>query len=189
MRLFIAVPVSEEIRACVSELEHDLMKSRADFKWVDPANLHLTLRFFAAAAPESVPALGAAAEAAAASQTAFRFSLGALGAFDSLRHPRVLWVGIKEGAEALRRMADALDEELALRGIVREVRPFKAHLSIGRMRSPRNLENLRARMARWSDNSRLAQVHSPADRLVLMESRLSATGPTYLPLQEAPLRA
>jgi 2'-5' RNA ligase len=188
MRLFIAVPVPDNVRDHLRQLLADLKKSRADYKWVEPENLHLTMSFLGETDPGRIAALESVLKESVGGRSAFTMAFGAIGAFDSLDRPRVLWVGMTEGASELKELAARLNQELLRAGFPCEGREFKPHLTIARMRTTRNLENLRARLGHWSDPSRLAHMHAPVDRLVLYESRLSSKGPTYFVVKEASLR-
>lgn len=188
MRLFIAVPVGDAVRDGAAAVLADLRASRADYKWVEPRHLHLTLAFLGELDAARLPGLGGAIEAAAADRKPFPVVFGQLGAFDSFARPKVLWLGVSEGAARLKELEAALRAGLAERGFMVEEREFTPHLTLGRMRSMRNLANLRARLGHWSDPSRLGRLRAVVDRLLLIESRLSDKGPEYTVLQEARLR-
>lgn len=69
--------------------------------------------------------------------TPFQLALGAAGAFPNLRHPRVLWVGITGKLETLQALQKRLEEVLATLGFPREEHSFSPHLTLGRVRDPR----------------------------------------------------
>lgn len=186
MRLFIAVPLAERVKERAASIIQGLRSSGADFKWVEPRNLHLTLSFLGETPRESIPDLEGAMKLAA-QQPPFDMAFRELGAFDSLDHPRVLWLGVREGAEALKGLAERLDAILAQDGFLPEKgrgRSFAAHLTLGRMRSPRNLHRLRAAL---KGTALLEGLRSRVERIVLYESRLSSQGPAYTELREQPL--
>ena len=179
MRFFIAAPISEEARNGARSVLDVLSRCHADFKWVEPENLHLTLAFFGDAPAQALPALEKAMDQAVSGRRAFELVFGELGAFDSLERPRVLWLGVSRGAELLKELAGALRLALDQAGLLTEQdrgRDFKAHLTLGRMRSSRRLSELKAILAR---SPLKAEFRSRVERLVLYESRLSAQGPVY----------
>ena len=179
MRLFIAAPISEEARSGARSVLEALRRSRADFKWVEPENLHLTLAFFSDVSAQALPALAKAMDQAAAGRRAFELAFGELGAFDSFERPRVLWIGVSRGAESLTDLAGALRAALDRAGLLPEQeknRAFAAHLTLGRMRSPRRIAELKALLA---DSPPRAEFRSLVDRLALYESRLTSQGPVY----------
>lgn len=176
MRLFIAVPVADNVRERAREVISALRPSGADVKWVEPENLHLTLAFLGATPPEKLPGV-LEALARAASRPPFDVVFGPVGAFPSLKDPRVLWLAIEKGAEGLTELARALPSQ--------EERPFSAHLTIGRVRSRKNID----RLERALPTVPAASPAQRADRLVLYESRLTPRGPVYAALREEPFRA
>ncbi len=45
MRTFIAIELPQGIKDSLSRLQEELKASGADVKWVEPNNIHLTLKF------------------------------------------------------------------------------------------------------------------------------------------------
>jgi len=151
----------------------------ADFKWVNPANMHLTLKFLGDVEPERIAAISAAAGEAIGRFAPFSVRLSGAGAFPSVSRPRVVWVGVGDGAAELGRLAAAVDEALGGIGCERERRRFSAHLTLGRRRSGKNLDELSETLARHRDYAGPA---IPVSRVVLFSSVLRPTGPIYTPL-------
>lgn len=176
-RLFIAVPAADDVRRAAARLITELRLAGADFKWVEPENLHLTLRFFGATPLDRVSRIEALLSRAAR-RPRFGISFGPVGAFDSWDDPKVVWVGVDRGAAELAALAETL-------GASEEGRPFSAHLTIGRRRSRGGLERLRAAALRAG----FPDLRQDVDRIALFESRLTPRGPTYLVRREAPLGA
>ncbi len=166
LRLFIAVPVSDAVRLAAAQLIETLRASGADVKWVEPENLHLTLRFFGSTPAERLPEIELLM-ARAAQGSAFRISFNGLGAFPSWDKPQVLWIGVTAGGRELAVLAEALG--------VSEGRPFSAHLTIGRVRSRRGCEKLRELVAKTI----FYEISQPVDSLSLYESRLTQKGSVY----------
>ena len=184
MRAFIAVGLPDEVRDALAGLQRQLDASRADVKWVEPANLHLTLKFLADLTEAQRAGMDALLRQIADRQPKFVMRLGALGAFPTLTAPRVVWVGCEEGQEPLIRMAQQVEAGAAALNLPREERPFAAHLTIGRVRSPRGRADLvRAiRTVSWTPPAAW-----PVTALTLYQSVLSSRGPTYTALAEVAL--
>jgi len=156
-----------------------LRRTGADFKWVSPDRMHLTLKFLGNVAPQRVVAVSTAVGEAVGRFAPFRIRLAGVGAFPSLSSPRVVWVGVGEGSSDLRHLAAAVDDALAGVGFERERRPFSAHLTLGRRRSARNLAELKEALAQHGDYE---GPEVSVDRVVLFSSVLHPTGPVYRPL-------
>ncbi|MDP1710663.1 MAG: RNA 2',3'-cyclic phosphodiesterase [candidate division WWE3 bacterium] len=167
-RLFLAVPVPREIQEKLRKEIEDLKKTLKDWKvnWVTPENLHLTLVFFGWVKDEEIENLKNEVSAAVFDFAPFEVATGTL-----TYAGRSLWLEIKKGREELHRLAEKLEENLTIKGS-EEYRPFYPHLTIGRVKKkgksklPKDIPTFR-----WK-----------ADRLVLYESKLKRTGPTYHPL-------
>ena len=184
IRLFIAMPLTEELSATAGRAQEQLKRAAGGVKWVEPRNLHLTLKFLGETDEGRVPVIAEAMRAAVASQEPFAVHVVGIGAFPSARRPRVVWLGITEGAEALVSIAGRLEEALADLGFEREERPFRSHVTLGRVSSPERARGLTAEI------ELMGQVEvgrMTCEQIVLMRSELSRTGPTYTPMEVASL--
>ena len=186
MRLFFGVPVDEVVRERVAELQQQLKSAAGKVNWVQPANYHFTLRFIGEVAEDRVEATANAADKAWESAKPGRVVLRGCGAFPNPRSPRVVWVGVVEGAEVIRGLEEPLSAALKrnLR-IAREDRKFVAHLTIGRVRVPRRDPGLEQALGE------LAQAEAgefDVRSFVLYQSILRPGGPIYQPVRvyEAP---
>jgi 2'-5' RNA ligase len=186
MRAFVGLALSDEARASLEQLQRRLAESRADVGWVTAQHLHVTLKFLNEISDAQRLDVEAAMARVAAPQVSFSLALGALGAFPSLRAPRVLWVGVEQGAEAVVRLAEALEHEACSLSLRRDERPYSPHVTLGRLRSSRALPALLRQL-------RVADWHPPASwrvsALTLYQSVLTPTGPRYSILTEVPLGA
>ncbi|MCG8346789.1 MAG: RNA 2',3'-cyclic phosphodiesterase [Chloroflexales bacterium] len=138
MRLFVALDVPEAIIAELSAIQQRLRRNtdRA-VSWVKPAAIHLTLQFLGEVDSERIPAILAALEAIqqnADTQRSRILSLAPIGAFPNLRRPQTIWAGVGGDLAALERLYHTLASALELLGFSPETRPFRAHLTLGRVR-------------------------------------------------------
>ena len=187
MRCFIAIDVAPEVLAGVLRSQEALRAAaaRADVRWADRTQLHLTLKFLGAVPDGRVPAVSTALDTVAAGAASIEVAAGGLGGFPSLRRPRVLWVGITAGAPALAELARAVDRAMTGLGFAPEERPFRGHLTLGRVRSPRGEKALAQAL---SAAGAPAFGSWTASEVVLYESRLKPTGAVYTPVSRHPLR-
>jgi len=153
-----------------------------DVAWVGRDNVHLTLKFLGGVEASRLDAVAAALRAAVAERAAFHLVLRGLGAFPSAGRPRVLWAGVGEGAAAMGDLAGRVDAALAPLGFPRELRPFAAHATLGRVRAPRVERGLGEALALAGGfgGQRVAHVS-------LMRSDLSSRGARYTELAALPL--
>lgn len=179
IRTFVAVLLDEEIRRRISEVQERARQLAPGLKWVSPENFHATLKFLGNVRSDKLRAVQSAMDEVAASLPAFDISIRAMGVFPTPRRPRVVWVGVEEGAEQLIALAKAVEDRLVKAGFEREDKPFRSHITIGRVREnkpvPGLTEGLEEIDASDLGTQRVAHVH-------VMESVLRPGGPSYSPL-------
>ena len=189
-RLFVAVPVAEEVRAAVGELMAAVAGAPiaervfGQPRWVRVDGLHLTLRFLGATPDERQPALAGAIAAAAKGVAPFRVVLSGGGAFPNPYRPRVLWIGIGEGEEQLADLVHRLDDQLAPLGWPPQEHPFAPHLTLARTDGVPGADEHARRLA---DAAREVRLSWQADSLVLYKSIVGHGPARYEVLDEAPL--
>lgn len=138
LRLFIAVDPPADTRRHAAGIIDRLRRCAAPVTWVDPQRLHLTLHFLGDDVPRgALPDLCAALDAAATACPPIDVVFAGVGAFPDLARPRVIWLDLQRGAEPLGRLHAALAARLRSLGHHVEERPFRPHLTLGRLRPPR----------------------------------------------------
>src|SRR5262245_64053734 len=107
MRCFVAIPLPDEVKAKVANMEADVRRrcGDADVRWTAPGSLHVTLKFLGSVAAERLGGIRLALDRAVGGIRRPVLSLAGLGAFPQPRRARVLWLGVAEGAAALVELA------------------------------------------------------------------------------------
>ena len=150
-RTFLAVEVAAPIHAALVDLKRELAESGAAVRWVRDDGLHATIKFLGAIPEAQLPALRAAATAAVGGTPPLPATVRGLGVFPTLKRPRVVWVGID--CTALTPIAAALDTALAALGFAPEARAFRAHVTLGRVKSTQGWARLETALhAHWLDD-------------------------------------
>lgn len=175
MRLFIALSIPDEVRRELARAQAGLRG--LPVRWADPAGIHLTLQFLGETAEGSVPPLLAALAAVPA--TTFPLRLAGLGAFPNLRQPRVVWAGLDGDLAALARLQAAVLAATAPLGFVPEERPFRPHLTLGRVRQEAGPEERRAIGRAVERAAALAPLSWEAAGPTLYQSTLTPRGAVY----------
>jgi 2'-5' RNA ligase len=189
-RLFVAVPVADEVRDAVADLMRRLadgpieVRAPGQPRWVSVEGLHLTLRFLGATPNGRIPVLAEALAAVARGVAPFRVELGGGGAFPSPSRPRVLWIGVRAGEPELGELTARLNDELAARGWPRDERPLSAHLTLARTDGVPGSD---ARARRLIELARDARLGWQADNLVLYRSHIGRGPSRYDAVAEAAL--
>jgi 2'-5' RNA ligase len=185
IRAFLAVPIPETVRQRVARVLSALKYVLPDGRFVNPDQMHLTLHFFASLEPGRVTALAEAARAATAETAAFDLVLGGLGVFPDTRKPRVLWLGLREGADGLADLARDVGDRAREAGLPVEDRPLKPHLTLCRFRFPeRAAVGLPAAFRKAGD---AGPERFRVERLVLYRSELQSQGALHTAIGEFPL--
>jgi RNA 2',3'-cyclic 3'-phosphodiesterase len=182
MRLFVAIDLTEAQRAeaarVAAVLQHALDGARASraVRWAAWPQLHVTLRFIG----EVGDAQGASLVEALRPPlpvSPFTLALGTPGVFPGPGRPRVLWIGLADGIAGASAAHDAIEERVNAAGVPQEVRAFRVHLTLGRVREirARQASALREAMERLRVDSSPATV----THTTLYRSHLSPKGARY----------
>lgn len=186
LRAFIAIPITEILRQTLADLQTQLKPIGADVNWMAPGNLHLTLAFLGDILETQVPAVQSLLDTEAAKCPAVTLGARGLGTFGRPHAPRVIWAGLHGETAPLNELQARLIAGLKPIGIYPDTKPFKAHLTIGRIRSARRGQELLAAIEAEKDRP-----IGPLEitRLLFMQSRLTPTGPIYAVRHESRLSA
>jgi 2'-5' RNA ligase len=173
VRAFFGLPMPEPQRAALAEFLAACVEAAPRFRWTPAANLHLTVRFVGQVERELVESIADRLTGL----PAFDLELGDVGTFRRGRLVRVVWLGLRSGAEPLTSLAVRVDAECAASGLAGEKRAFQAHLTLARARDRDGgvLPSLppAPRLSAWR-----------ASELVLYSSRLGRAGSVYEPLRQ-----
>ena len=142
MRCFIAIVLPEELKAKIAGIQDRLKTAGADVSWTRQEGMHLTLKFLGEVEEKRTPEIERALDMAVDGITAFTLTVSGMGIFPDMRRPRVVWIGLKEEGDNLIRLHKGVDEELKKTGFPSEDRRFTPHITLGRIRSNRNIEKL-----------------------------------------------
>jgi 2'-5' RNA ligase len=180
-RGFIAI----EIPAAPSiiEFEKAIAKTGADVKLVEPKNIHLTLKFLGDTDENQIDVIEQIIKESVKDITPFPLTLKGTGVFPNERYLKVIWVGIING-DTLATIAQSIDEKILPLGFKKEQRGFSAHLTIGRVRTAKNKDQLLTVINNFKEKEFLQQ---EIRAITLKKSDLTPTGPIYTTLREIPL--
>jgi 2'-5' RNA ligase len=180
IRSFLAFDIEND--TCVNRLaaaQRQLLRTGADVKLVEPQNIHITIRFLGNITPTMVERIFD--EMRQDQFTPFNVQIKGLGAFPNIRYPRVIWAGITQGANQLKNIFSQLEPKLRSLGFVPDTRGFSPHLTIARVRSGRNKQQLAEFLTKNTDYE-VGTVDARCLRL--KKSALTPKGPIYSTLKE-----
>jgi len=183
LRLFIALPLPHEVEIELDRLVTVLRPKGPDVKWVPAKNIHLTVKFLGDTEEKLVDKIKAAIDEVTAGYQVFETAIDRIGGFPNLAQPRVIWIGGSQPIDEAARMAKEIDRRMHELRFEKEKRPFKAHLTLGRVREGRSV----AELAEYLETLKLQPIPLILDRLVLFQSTLTPKGSIYERLHEAML--
>jgi 2'-5' RNA ligase len=178
-RLFVGIGLPETYRQSLSPLTTSLSRLTDNcINWSRPDTWHLTLKFLGETEEARIPAI----KDALSTLDFPRFTLqaGGAGAFPNAQRPKVLWLGLAQGADQAAGLASGIEDALAAVGVPREQKRFRPHLTLGRVRrpGPGNHQPLldAAAQTQWPPFT--------VNRFTLYQSTLAPTGATHTALAE-----
>ncbi|MFH1476246.1 MAG: RNA 2',3'-cyclic phosphodiesterase [Verrucomicrobiota bacterium] len=186
IRTFVAVAINEAVREKLTEIQNRLRQTGADVGWVAPANIHLTLLFLGTVFESQVSTLATAMDAITSAYQPGKLEVKGIGSFGRPQSPRVIWAGLTGNLQPLLALQTEILAIAKKTGIYTDAKPFHPHLTIGRVRSTKNIEALLNALATWPDT---VFGTITIDRVLLMKSELKAQGPVYTPLHTSRLTA
>lgn len=199
IRAFLAVVPDAELLGRLALVQRDLkqrlmreLPRTVRLSWVQPAAIHLTMKFLGDVPDDLVPVLHDAMTQAVSGHRALSIPLERVGAFPDARRPRVLWAGPGEsweGGEESRRltmMHEAIEMCCRTVDLAPDSRALAPHLTLARVREgDRQLGALLVRSGTL-DNP-IGPGALEAKSVVLMRSELHPTGSVYTPLWDVRL--
>ena len=186
IRSFIAIELPEETRQTLAAIQQELKRTGAGVRWVKPSSIHLTLKFLGNIHPGQVDDIAAVAAQVVRSEPVLTLRAGGLGGFPNQRKPRVIWIGMQGEVQRLSQIQARVENALEPLGFAREKRPYRPHLTIGRVKDRSRLQPLIDAMATLD----VPEFNSfDADEIILYKSDLRPTGAIYTKLHCMPLAA
>ena len=178
-RIFAAVKIIA--RKPLSDLIQNMKKEMAFHRinWVQPENIHITLKFFGETHENEIPGISKLLSEAASTLSPFTLQLFDTGIFGSHYNPKVIWVGINQ-AEPLIELANNIKEGLKTVGILPDRQNFVPHLTLGRIKMISDKKLFHKTMDKYRN---VKLYDCTIDKLILYESILKREGPEYHALE------
>lgn len=168
IRVFVGIALPEDSRLRLAGLCGGVPGA----KWVAPENLHLSVRFIGEVAETLADDVDAALARIRVPE--FTLTFDRIGAFETGRRPRVLWVGVERNP-LLERLRAAVETAVTRQGLEAEARKFLPHVTLARLKG-----TTPARVGAYlAAHSPFRHGPVPVDRFILFSSRLGKAGAIY----------
>lgn len=189
LRLFLAIDIPSHARETVVSIQNRFKTLGLNASWVQPENIHLTLKFLGDTPSELVTDIRKGVSEAVKPYPAFKIALDGVSVFQNLEKPRVLWIGLKDPYNYLKILQEKIDDKIGQLGFSRENKKFIPHLTLARIKHTKG--KIRER---FEDLKQELNSIPPMDAeffqvsfLRLVQSELTLEGPIYKILGESPL--
>ena len=184
IRTFIAIEIPDDIISKFRKLQEGINVYDFKIRWVRSENIHLTLKFLGDVEAVKIGEIAEAISKTVEGYTPVSLKAKGIGAFPGIKRPRVLWVGLTGQLESLVKLQKTLDENLKVLGFPGEKRPFKGHLTMGRIKTKIDVKKFGdALMAFRGFESETFT----ASQIILYKSELKPSGAVYTKLSSASL--
>ena len=186
IRAFLAIDPPEVVLDNIQALQNRLKKSiKGAIRWVRPEGIHLTLKFFGDISAYDVENISETIASKTTTVPPITLEIRGMGAFPDVNRPRVIWLGITGQLAPLLSLQRDLEEVFSKLGFPKENRPFRAHLTMGRVRVPKGIIGLAPSVEAGRN---LMAGNFTVGEITLFQSSLSPQGAIYSKLAAFPLQ-
>lgn len=182
IRAFLAIEPPGNVLQEISRLQEKLKREISGrLSWTRPQGQHLTLKFFGDISRGDINKISDAVQKRIVPEQKLNLKIEKLGVFPDVKRPRVLWCAVTGDVERLINLQNKLDGDFAAIGFPEEERSFKAHLTLARIKDPRDITDMSEALKKH-DSFKAGEFI--ADKLFLFQSNLSPQGAVYTKLAE-----
>ena len=175
IRTFIAIRISSELEQAFKKLLEELKRVQCNVKWVNPESVHLTLKFLGNLTKTKIGEVLEGTKEASRDFSSFQIRTKERGAFPSIKRPRVFWVGLEADGQTLIQLQNKIDDELSGLGFEKDTRRFHPHLTVGRVRSPKNIGKVIQKFVEYP----FPEIEFKVEQILIMKSELTPKGALY----------
>ena len=183
IRCFVAIEIPDRIQAILSEVQNKFRQKIKKASWTRSENFHLTLKFLGDVEQSGINRINSTLTRIAAYYEPFCINIGGIGTFPNLYRPRVLWVGLAQGAKKITTFADIINREFDKLGFSYDSR-FHPHLTLARLKDSVNMKTYTEFFKKFKT---ISGTSMNVDHLTLVRSELHPSGAVYTPLHIYPL--
>jgi RNA 2',3'-cyclic 3'-phosphodiesterase len=189
IRSFIAIELPEPVQTRLGKIIHELKDNCSPcVRWVPHHNIHLTLKFLGEVSPTNLDILTRMIQSEVSNYPIFDLSIGGLGAFPSIKRPRIIWIGLQV-PPILYNLQMAIETGTKRLGYAAEERPFSPHLTLGRINHNATVDEIN-QIAAFLTKSKVENIGPlSVSTVTLFRSDLQPGGSHYTPLMVAKLNS
>lgn len=174
MRAFIAFELPSDIKVYLASVINAMSSRLKDVKWVDSDGLHITVKFLGEIEENKIELMKESLLHLENKYPPFTLTISHIDAFPNKKRPRVIVVHLKNGIDIMGNIFQDIENNLEKIGFEKEMRSFKPHITLGRMRNPMPLIEKMMPV--------IEQRSFKVDALILYKSTLTNKGAIYDPV-------
>jgi len=178
IRTFICIEIPVFIKEQIIELQNKLKSFGRGVRWVNPAGIHLTLKFLGNVPEEKLNNIAETVQSAMKGLSPITIKIANAGAFPNFKSPRVFWIGVEETTGQLEKYHKLVENGLEKLGYEKENRKFSPHLTLGRIKSSEGVDKISNELS----NTVINFGEFTAEEIIIMKSDLKPSGAVYIPL-------
>ena len=179
-RTFIAIPFSTEIKKKINEFEEYFKQTTGYSGRLIPAdNIHLTMKFLGETDIDLFDKIEDRLAHVGYLNIVFRVSICGIGVFPNLKHPRVIWLGLKSIPPELIKLKNDIETVIAPIGFPEEKREFLPHLTISRIKK-KKLTEIEKKFIKTNKKYDIGELE--VNKIDFIESQLTSKGAVYTTL-------
>jgi 2'-5' RNA ligase len=175
MRSFIAIEIPDAVKSSVKDIIRKVEADTRGVRWVPVENMHLTLKFLGEVKEDLISEIDSRLRSIGRRHRNFSVGVSGSGAFPDFKRPNVFWIGL-ESSDKLRSLFKDIDILMSEIGFERESRGFSPHLTIGRVKDKRGIDNATRELATYKDTF-FGTIE--VREILLMKSVLKPSGAEY----------
>lgn len=173
VRCFIAIDIPESIKKPLLDIQDNLKSLNIRAKYVEPENLHINILFLGEVAEKYLDDINSSITSAIKQIPPFNITITGVGFFPDIKRPRVAWLGVYPHNQLLK-LHNTIKKSISF--IKTEQRKYMPHLTLGRIKSIKNIDALRDF---YIKNSGRTFASFMLYDFFLKKSTLTPSGPVY----------
>jgi len=175
LRTFISVTLPKNIVSVSNMLQTTVISKKDNIKWVNPGNIHLTLKFLGHTPFEAAEEINKVLKDLVINHSEMELNITGTGCFPKIERPRVLWLGVDGNIGQLQDFVADINIKLEKLGFPLVEEKFIPHITLARIKyPPKDTPDITNFI-----NSSYDPIKFSINRIRFMSSELFPDGPIY----------
>ncbi|NHZ86350.1 MAG: RNA 2',3'-cyclic phosphodiesterase [Planctomycetia bacterium] len=136
LRTFISVTLPKKIVSVSNMLKTTVSSKKDNIKWVNPGNIHLTLKFLGHTPLEAADEINKVLKDLVTRHSGMELLINGTGCFPIIERPRVLWLGVEGNISPLQNFVGDINKGLEKLGFPLDENDYIPHITLARVKYP-----------------------------------------------------